>query len=435
MASSVKLNSKVLGLPFAFNALADPNYRVFNKVFLENAYLINIIPGISRFSKGDEVQALYDELDNQVREEEEDAAGLWKDKSVKYGLNEDYYKAEFLPKKVDLERDMRYYGFKSDLKKYRSVVNVLLNEVAAKMVGKSFMLLGTDISSYIDTFDSGFGGLSFYAENSSSVSESASNDIGDSMFASSVKGISDTMKEAMFLFEDEVNEGTVERDRLSMAQKISDAAASAQSGIAGMADKFGSNVSATIMGQNILYPKLWKDSSFSKSYNLSFKFISPYGDDQSIFEYVYLPFFCLLAFALPRQTGPNSYKSPFLLRIDCPGHFCCDMGMVNDFSFVKGGSENIWAANGLPLCIDVTMSVVDMYPAIAAATNIALLRQNIGLSSFLDNMCGLAIMRANIKAHARGNIASKMHLFTGLKGMTEVSTTKFLNDTIGKIFN
>jgi hypothetical protein len=79
-----------------------------------------------------------------------------------------------------------------------------------------------------------------------------------------------------------------------------------------------------------------------------------------------------------------------------------------------------------------------MYPALMVATNIALLRNNIGLSTFLDNMCGLAVMKANIRANIRGSIASKIAMFAGIEGAMGTYATDVLSRTmssITKVFN
>ena len=54
-------------------------------------------------------------------------------------------------------------------------------------------------------------------------------------------------------------------------------------------------------GMRVMYPQLWANSAYQKNITVSFNFISPYGDPLSIFQYVYVPFFSLLAFVLPRQ--------------------------------------------------------------------------------------------------------------------------------------
>ena len=90
------------------------------------------------------------------------------------------------------------------------------------------------------------------------------------------------------------------------------------------------------------------------------------------------------------------------------------MGMVTSFSWVRGTSANLWAPNGLPLGIDVSMTVTDMYPTMAIASNLALLRQNIGLSAFLDNLCGLNMMRANIGSHLKASLTTKLASIFGV---------------------
>ena len=49
-------------------------------------------------------------------------------------------------------------------------------------------------------------------------------------------------------------------------------------------------IKTAINGSNVFFPEIWKDSSFSRSHNVSFSFKSPYGSPKAIFEYVYVPF-------------------------------------------------------------------------------------------------------------------------------------------------
>ena len=418
MASS-NINKRLLGLPLGFTKLADPNFRVFNKLFVRGATVVTVIPGLPKFVNGNEVSAKYEELRKSVLEDS-DMEGMWNDQSnVTVGFNKDYAIEEADGHGNSYERDRRYYAFKQAMYEYRKTVNVLLNEVGAKVAGYA---LGSRLESFVDASVSDYYGLNFYAESSTTVSESASNSLGDSMLAGGVKGVSENMREMAFLAGKTENAafGQVQAEqaeaRLAGQEQTGLAAmlTAAQGVVRGVVgNNVSANAGAAISGENVLYPKVWKDSTFDKSYNLSFKFASPYGDPESIFEYVYVPFLLLLGLALPRQTTPNAYKSPFLIRLACPGYFNCDMGMITNFTFVRGGSEGLWNENGLPMMIDVTMSVTDLYPTLMCSTNIALLRNNIGLSGFLDTMCGLAAMNANIRANIRGSIASKVSMFLG----------------------
>jgi hypothetical protein len=110
------------------------------------------------------------------------------------------------------------------------------------------------------------------------------------------------------------------------------------------------------------------------------------------------------------------------------------MGMITNFSFVRGGSEGLWASNGLPLAVDVTLTVTDMYPTLSVASNAALLRQNMGLSAFLDNMCGLNVMKANISANLKANIVGKLSLFSGFGDSVQTKGADVVESVMDTIF-
>jgi hypothetical protein len=431
MSKQVEINKRIFGLPLGFTKLADPNFRIFNKLFVRGATIITVVPGLPKFSNGNTVAAKYAKLQEEVNDESGSAThGVWKNPKTVVEFNKDYYHDNG-GNTQEYERDRRYYTFTQSMGEYRKVVNVLLNEVGAKVAAYGFF----NLDSYISTVEAAFAGLQFYADNSTTISESATNTLGDSILTSTAKQMSEKLREVAFLAgksENEVLDADIGEGGLA---SITGMLSAVSSKIAG---EVSANAANVMLGETVLYPKVWKDSSFDKSYNLSFKFVSPYGDPASIFEYVYMPFLMLLALALPRQTQPNAYKAPFLVRLDCPGYFNCDMGMITSFSFVRGGSDGMWNENGLPMCIEVTMSVTDMYPALMVATNIALLRNNIGLSTFLDNMCGLAVMKANIRANIRGSIASKIAMFAGIEGAMGTYATDVLSRTmssITKVFN
>ena len=68
---------------------------------------------------------------------------------------------------------------------------------------------------------------------------------------------------------------------------------------------------ATTNGMNVKYPNLWEDSSYGKSINLNFSFVSPYGDPLVYLNMYMFHSFALLCFAMPRQAAENGYVSPF----------------------------------------------------------------------------------------------------------------------------
>jgi hypothetical protein len=154
-----------------------------------------------------------------------------------------------------------------------------------------------------------------------------------------------------------------------------------------------------------MFPHIWKDGRFDRSYNLSFKFHSPYGHPGAIYQNVLMPFAHLLALVLPVLRSPTTYSEPFIFQLDCPGYFACDLGICTGFSFIKGGSDNLWTADGLPRQIDVNMQVQDLYPTLTASNNNKSLYFNIGLGTFLDNLAGTTMYASN---DGRGDVVQSL---------------------------
>jgi hypothetical protein len=149
--------------------------------------------------------------------------------------------------------------------------------------------------------------------------------------------------------------------------------------------------STTIAGEKLMLPKIWKNSSFDKSYSLDFEFQSIYGDIPTIFEQVFKPYLALLALALPRQTGLSSFKNPFLVRIESPGWFNIECGVIDSIQITRAPDPDDWSKDGLCKKIKVTMSVRDIYPSLMLSYSTSALNTNIGMAEYLDSLAGLTI--------------------------------------------
>jgi hypothetical protein len=142
----------------------------------------------------------------------------------------------------------------------------------------------------------------------------------------------------------------------------------------------------------VVYPELWSDSTYMKSVNINFEFISPYGDPLSVFQYVMVPFCALLCFAMPRQAADNGYVSPFFVRADIPGYFTSDLAMITDFTWTKGGESNLWTKDGLPRAISGSLTIQDLYPYLSMTKRFSFLSANPNYTVFLNNLAGLDVV-------------------------------------------
>ena len=240
--------------------------------------------------------------------------------------------------------------------------------------------------------------VSYYVEdlNSGSITENATNSFTNSRIAGYADNNSSLFKEINYV----TGSGS---DTLLSALRTAKVVKTMSSQLKGVkSDEVigdlvgGTNISVikalrqSRNGMQLMFPEIWADSDFTRSINLNFKFFSPYGDPASIFQNVYVPFISLMAFALPRQAGEMGYVSPLLLRADIPGQFTVEMGVVTDFTFTKGGSENLWTKDGYPRIIECSLTIKDLYPSLMMTKYMNFMRANPSYTMFIDNMAGIS---------------------------------------------
>jgi hypothetical protein len=370
---------KVYGLPLAYNNLADPAGRVFRKTILKRMPVVSIQPGIAKAS-------LNKDTDPDGSKEKAVAARLAQvdawckqggdpgDKEVKASLAAAYHAMKddsgsfpyLLFTKADKEYEKAYTTLASRVfSRIDLMISGSRNE-AQSWGGGLFEEFKKSLMTDISPSWSSNGWINFYMDKASAFNESGANTYDQSMFAGLAKKITGVSQEIQSLFG---GNGTNETNGGAGA---------------GMFSKLGD----ALGGNQVVFPKVWQDSTFSRSYQLAFRFESPYGDPMSIFRHVYMPFLMLLAMALPRQTGISSYKAPFMVRVDCPGWFTIDCGIIGNISIRKG--EAGWTESGLPLSIDINMDIEDIYPQLIIANNPAILNMNFSLAAYIDSMTGIS---------------------------------------------
>ena len=124
---------------------------------------------------------------------------------------------------------------------------------------------------------------------------------------------------------------------------------------------------------NIDMPKRWESSTASfPETSFKMKLIAPYNNPISQLQNIYIPLACLLAGALPRATGTNSYASPFLTSMFIRGHQTIELGMIKSLSITRGTSNLSFSKQSRPLAIDVSFTVVDFSKIISVPTGTSL---------------------------------------------------------------
>lgn len=390
----IKSSRGIHGMPYQFMDSVDPrpDGGNFGKVYIDKILtrmpLLLLTPGRPKFLNGFSVKQ--------------------KEDIVKYLTQKDDSVISDI-----LERDGRYYDLEFNYKDYYDFVNPMCQQVATLLTMEDttkYAIDGKPVKEFrwenwtndaFSNFITSKECVAFYIDSETQISESFSNATGESQLASKVNALSDMGREIQFL----LGEGAgVTFDKL--AQENYDATLA---DFKSFSDKYLSFAPSSLMtkltsgfltvveGGKMIFPEIWNDSQFSRSYSITIKLRTPDYDDFSWFMNIAVPWLHLLAFVAPQQMGPNSYKSPFLVRAFYKGFFNIDMGIITDMTITKG-NQNKWTINGLPTEVDISFTIKDLYDVltITKQSDIIKIMNNTALSDYLANMCGININRPDI---------------------------------------
>lgn len=279
--------------------------------------------------------------------------------------------------------------------------------------------------------------IGFRIEKSVDASESFSNSTGQSQLQSNLNSMVSAANEAKFT----TMEGTLGQS--GVTGFISDVGKALGNFVSGIADAIKvEGLFGAITGAGYFdIPEIYKDSSFSSSYSFSTKLVSHYADRVSIFQNCYIPLACLLAAALPRQVGKNSYIQPFLLRAYCRGRFAVSLGIIDSISVRRGSDEFGWTSEGLPTQIDVSWTIKDLSPIIfmglggglgdGILPNLSeILESNNNFQEYLSTLSGLGLQERVI---AIEQIKRKFKTWLYTSWTTRLLNPYFWGSTIGNI--
>lgn len=304
----------------------------------------------------------------------------------------------------------RYYSFISNFPEYKKYANAALRALAQFMgigavkvtppgTNKSATRLDKiDVESYMNNnFTKLFGSqcvVPFYLDADSSVSESFTNNTTESMISQTVNGFSQTAKEVQFIMGNEDSGGVL----TSIGQAVTDVASNFTSAMGDLGEvlagknlisRISNELTTIVTGGKIIFPEIWSDSEYDRSFDISIKLRSPDPDPVSIFLNVYMPLILLVSMTAPHQIGnsSNAYESPFLVRATYKSIFNCDLGIISSLSINKGGQGN-WNVLGQPISADVTLSIRDLYGSMFISKRMGMIC-NTAQMDYLATMAGV----------------------------------------------
>lgn len=399
---SINELSTVMGLPYQWMSLADnriknngnTNYgRKYYEKILSKMPLLVLTPGIPDFMAG-----YSDEKKKSV------IGNLF---GSAFGVNDI---------KGKKNEEMRYYTLQFEAEEYYRYVNSMCTALSIFLGISDQKYQGQTIRT-INWFErsnnalahnySYYGGVGFYLNSETQISESFGNESTKSILADKLNGMSDVGREVQFLtgisgldvdvfMSKGLNAAAPNVDTMTK-----NAGTGTMSGFMGM---IMNGTKTVFAGGKLEFPELWADSSYSTSYSVNMKLVSPDYDRRSWFINIGVPLMHLIALCAPRQVSPNGYVSPFLVRAFYRGFFNVDMGLLS--MSVQKGSEGGWTIDGLPTTVDVSLDIRDLYSKLTISNETILggpgnAFGNVGLMTYLANIAGVNINEPDISRTVR----------------------------------
>lgn len=304
----------------------------------------------------------------------------------------------------------RYYSFTSNFPLYKQYANVALRALALYMGigdvqipipgknGKMVKLSNIDVEGFMNTsFTRLFGSQStvpFFLDAETSISESFTNNTTESIVSQTVNGFSQNAREIQFIMGSKDSGGVLS----SIGNAVTDVASNVSSALGDIAEvvagknlltRVSNELTTIVTGGKIIFPEIWADSEYDRSYDITIKLRSPDPDPVSIFLNIYMPIILLVSMAAPHQIGnsSNSYEAPFLVRATYKSIFSCDLGIISSLGISKGGPGN-WNVFGHPTTADISLSIKDLYGSMFISKRMGLIC-NTAQMDYLANMAGV----------------------------------------------
>lgn len=364
----------VFGMPYQFmktvdrrlkepsqNGVGDGVGRKYADKILARGNLLYLTPGRQEFMAGASAQDRANVLSSLANM----AAGFGSDLSP-----DDMIKT-----------NARYYSLQPDYSTYFRYVDTACSATAALMgiqnepviINGSTVKLG-DVrwqNALSNNYKELIGlqeNIVFYVDGLNSISESFGNSTRESSLVSQINGYSDTVKEINYIMNFGNNASALEalsdENYASTMSEIQNTVNSFSSGT-GVLQAILGNATTVLSGGKLVFPELWSDSDYDRSYSVDIKLRSPEADDLSIFLNIIVPYIHIMALTAPRdfdgKSNSNGYVAPFLVRAFFRSLFNVEMGIITDLSVNKGGEGNWAATSNLPTSLDISITIKDLY--------------------------------------------------------------------------
>lgn len=243
--------------------------------------------------------------------------------------------------------------------------------------------------------------VQFYVDPESAATDSLSNSQTESQLKSLFDSNSGLLKELAFMMDSGMVGDKAADFNNFVSESVGSLGAFTEESLSGTPFSalgriinLGGNV---LKGENIIIPDIYQTTSYTKSYDLTVHLRSPYGTRLSYYLNIFVPMMHLMALAMPKATSANSFHSPFIIKAFIEGAWSCNLGLVQSITVNKVGESR--SIDGLPMEVDVSLSISDLYSDLSMNTNADITNfvNNASLVDYLATNCGLSLAQPNFE--------------------------------------
>jgi len=124
-------------------------------------------------------------------------------------------------------------------------------------------------------------------------------------------------------------------------------------------------VDAGARGLKIDFPKVWSDTQYNRTLNLSVSLSCPYGSPKALWQWVYAELLVIVLLGTPINIY-GFIGAPLYVRVRAYGQGDIVLGAIQSITINRGGSNTMFNRYKQPMKLDLTVSIVDLYSQFSA---------------------------------------------------------------------
>lgn len=142
-------------------------------------------------------------------------------------------------------------------------------------------------------------------------------------------------------------------------------------------------------GSKVDFPQIWRGSSYTPSYSFTIILYNPNPSDyDSYMKYIVRPLLHMVAFMTPMSDSNFTFGFPVACKVKCPGLFGLDAGFIQSLDVVKGGSNNDITFYQRPSTVEIRFTFGSLYTTMIGKSEDSVSEERPTINSYASHLRG-----------------------------------------------